>query len=260
MLIWWCCVIVIHRIQRLFVKPKFTFIDYLTKTSRRVSILPPRPTVPHRRIICISDTHTLHTKLTIPEGDILVHCGDILLLNEENLNLCINTSPPALLNSFNTWLGEQPVKARVVIAGNHDLFCQVSGSDQISQILSNAVYLENTSATVEGIRFFGIPISPHGNRTYNAWQYPEYELKRFMESLIEKSSDMPTVDILVTHAKPFGSLEDFVKEKNPKFILSGHHHHRYGVGFSEQGVFINCATLNSLYMPFHPPVVFDYIL
>jgi len=260
--IWWCSVCVLHRLSRLCFRPQFTYVDNLTKTSRRVTTLPPRPEVPHRRIICISDTHTLHSKLTIPEGDILVHCGDILILNEEikNKNLCVETSPLALLKSFNTWLGELPVKAKVVIAGNHDRICQASGAEKISQILSNAIYLENSSAVVDGVRFFGIPMSPHGNISYNAWQYTDNDLRTIIESFSEKYSDFPTVDILVIHSKPFGIIESFVAEKNPKYILSGHYHHRYGATFNENSVFINCATLNSLYTPFHPPVVFDYIL
>jgi predicted phosphodiesterase len=29
------------------------------------------------KIVCISDTHGLHRNLSIPEGDILIHAGDI---------------------------------------------------------------------------------------------------------------------------------------------------------------------------------------
>jgi len=28
------------------------------------------------RYVVISDTHNLHQKLTIPSGDVLIHCGD----------------------------------------------------------------------------------------------------------------------------------------------------------------------------------------
>ncbi len=28
------------------------------------------------RVVCISDTHNQHQKLTIPDGDILIHGGD----------------------------------------------------------------------------------------------------------------------------------------------------------------------------------------
>ena len=27
------------------------------------------------RVVCISDTHSMHNKLTIPDGDILIHAG-----------------------------------------------------------------------------------------------------------------------------------------------------------------------------------------
>lgn len=30
-----------------------------------------------KKIICVSDTHGLHRKLDVPDGDILIHAGDI---------------------------------------------------------------------------------------------------------------------------------------------------------------------------------------
>jgi len=107
--------------------------------------------------------------------------------------------------------------------------------------------------------FFGMPFSPYGNKVYNAWQYPDEELGVMVEKLNEKFLEVE-MDIIMIHAEPWmEGLEEFVGRKKPKFVLSGHHHYKYGVEFKGETVFINCASVNSLYMVTHPPVVFDYI-
>ena len=37
----------------------------------------------HLRFVCISDTHEAHEQLHIPPGDVLIHCGDILVHNSK---------------------------------------------------------------------------------------------------------------------------------------------------------------------------------
>ena len=60
--------------------------------------------------VCISDTHTYHDKLTIPEGDVLIHSGDFSYDGSSNATY-----------DFIKFLQNQPHKYKVVIAGNHDL-------------------------------------------------------------------------------------------------------------------------------------------
>jgi predicted phosphodiesterase len=66
------------------------------------------------KIFAISDTHGRHEQVVIPEGtDMLIHAGDF-----SNIKL------PAMnhneVNLFLIWLEKQPVKYKVIIAGNHD--------------------------------------------------------------------------------------------------------------------------------------------
>ncbi len=61
------------------------------------------------RIVCISDTHNLHRKLQIPDGDVLVHAGDFTLFGKQEH-----------LNDFNEWLGTLPHRHKLVVQGNHD--------------------------------------------------------------------------------------------------------------------------------------------
>ena len=63
------------------------------------------------RLVCIGDTHGFHRRLTLPGGNILIHSGDFM----------VNGSSTDEIDDFNAWLGEQPFRHKLVIAGNHDL-------------------------------------------------------------------------------------------------------------------------------------------
>ena len=66
--------------------------------------------MPRIRIVCISDTHGQHAKLGVPDGDVLIHAGDFMAFGDT----------PSEIVDFNQWLGKQPHRYKVVIAGNHD--------------------------------------------------------------------------------------------------------------------------------------------
>jgi len=38
--------------------------------------------MPPVRIVCISDTHGQHAKLSVPDGDILIHAGDFMAFGD----------------------------------------------------------------------------------------------------------------------------------------------------------------------------------
>ncbi len=61
------------------------------------------------KIVLIADTHNRHRELTLPDGDVLVHAGDM-------------TTGGTLeeVEEFNSSLGELPHRHKFVIAGNHD--------------------------------------------------------------------------------------------------------------------------------------------
>jgi len=265
LVIWWGCVnLVLLEIFHRTYGHMYTYVDASTKTSSIVSKIPPRPSVPHQRIVCISDTHTMHKTLRIPDADILVVCGDILLKNSCFLkfdpiapNVFGKSSPLHILTTFNAWLKTLPVRTVVVIGGNHDQYLSEIGRDKAAELLSNATYLENSCANIHGIQFLGIPASPKGTSRNQAWQYTELELVELVDSLNKETSK---IDIIISHSKPFGLLTKFVTSKHPKWILCGHFHQQYGVKFQEKTIYVNCASMSRLYIPVHPPVVFDYLL
>lgn len=74
----------------------------------------------NKRIVILSDTHSLHDRLgPIPEGDILIHAGDFS--NVGSLGDC---------EGFGQFLASLPHPHKVVIAGNHDVSFDREGFQQ----------------------------------------------------------------------------------------------------------------------------------
>ena len=83
------------------------------------------------KIVLISDTHGLHSKMThpMPEGEVLIHAGDFT-----NVGSLVDVA------RFDQWLGSLDYKHKIVIAGNHERGWDKTGRS-LSNNLSNAHYL-----------------------------------------------------------------------------------------------------------------------
>jgi len=65
------------------------------------------------RLVVMSDTHNLVSSAAhVPPGDIFLHCGDFT-----------EDGTAQEIAAFNAWLAQVPHKHKVVIPGNHDLYC-----------------------------------------------------------------------------------------------------------------------------------------
>ncbi|PGH12516.1 hypothetical protein AJ79_04260 [Helicocarpus griseus UAMH5409] len=183
-------------------------------------------------VVCISDTHNCQPQL--PDGDILVHAGDLT-----------QSGSQAEIQSAIDWLNRQPHAHKVIIAGNHDLMLDEAykpslgfGNQSQNRILwGNVIYLQNSSTVVRcsrdrEIKIYGSPASPrHGNW---AFQYPR-------TSNVWKNTIPSDIDILITHVPPQGHLdvnrfgcrflleEIWKLQKKPRLHVIGHVHEGYGV-------------------------------
>ena len=195
------------------------------------------------KIICISDTHGQHENLIVPNGDMLIHAGDIT-----------STGDKEDLVKFNNWLGNLPHKYKIVIAGNHDFYCE-SHPEETKEILSNAIYLNGSGVSIEGFNIWGSPISP----TFHHWAFMKNrgeEIRRYWQIIPENT------DILITHCPPFGILDKtdsgkkegcedllaIVQEKiKPRLHIFGHIHEAYGQVqiFDTQYINASVVGLNS---------------
>ncbi len=202
------------------------------------------------RLVVISDTHGLHSRvMDLPDGDVLIHAGDFMNSGYDVQDIL----------SFNTWLGEQPFEHRVVCAGNHDRYFE-SAPQQARSLLPNAVYLENSGVTINGITFWGSPYTPAFLNW--AFMYPRGSAAQRYWDVIPDN-----LDVLITHGPPFGILDqtapgeahlgceelrDAVERKKPKVHLFGHIHGGAGTLAAESTRFVNAAYLNERYKPLAP--------
>ena len=208
------------------------------------------------RLVFISDTHDHDLdEIGIPEGDILIHCGDATSMGTVNQ-----------IARFNFMLGKLPHKHKIIIAGNHDWLFQQS-PEMAKIMITNAIYLENSSVIVEGIKFWGSPATPF----FHDWAF-NYD--RASEDLYRIWSRIPEdTDVLITHGPPLGigdityrgeqvgcyDLFHRVRVVKPKIHVFGHIHYSYGDhGLSLGTRFINASTCDERYQPTNKPIVIDY--
>ncbi|KAJ5182638.1 hypothetical protein N7492_000254 [Penicillium capsulatum] len=161
-------------------------------------IIPAQPLSLPVSVVCISDTH--NSQPTIPDGDILIHAGDLT-----------QSGSLAELQATLAWLRAQPHPIKIVVAGNHDLLLDTGYSESKKQALSDKdqldwtgiTYLENMETTVicpngRHLNIYGSPYSPrHGNW---AFQYPRSQ--NIWNELIPDG-----IDVLITHGPPRAHLD-----------------------------------------------------
>ncbi|MCI0709994.1 MAG: metallophosphatase domain-containing protein [Chloroflexi bacterium] len=205
------------------------------------------------KLILISDTHAYHQHLQIPDGDVLIHAGDLTRIGE--LKDVV---------AFNDFLGTLPHPHKIVIAGNHD-FCFERKPDEASPLLTNTIYLQDSEVTINGVKFYGSPWQP--------WFYDwAFNLRRGAE-IREKWDLIPSdTGVLITHGPPFGYLdktsrgdhagcEELLKaitRIRPKLHVFGHIHEGYGVIEGQHTTFVNASICTLDYDPTNPPIEYNW--
>ena len=206
------------------------------------------------RIVCISDTHGQHAKVSVPDGDLLIHAGDFM---------AFGTKPKEIIQ-FNQWLGTLPHPYKVVIAGNHDVMFE-RHSATARELLNNAIYLENSGTEIAGLKIWGSPVQPE----FNNWAFNVARgaaIRRYWEMI------PPDTDILVTHGPPFGMLDQsnhssdhlgceelavVVEKIKPRLHIFGHIHGGHGDETHSGIRFINASVVNEDYWPVYEPHIVE---
>lgn len=185
-------------------------------------------------VVCISDTH--NTKPSIPDGDILLHAGDLSqygLFDEVQSQL--------------DWLNEQPHSQKFAIAGNHDLILDASfvklhpdreldkpGKSRGDLDWGNVTYLHNSSVDIQcndrTLRIYGSPLTPKcGN----------FGFQHDPDDDVWANSVPEGTDIFLAHGPPAVYLDEgkgckyLLKElwrAKPKLVVFGHIHGARGEG------------------------------
>jgi Icc-related predicted phosphoesterase len=207
------------------------------------------------KVIVISDTHGLHHELDIPEGDLLLHAGDISLRGKWEE-----------VKDFLDWFSAQPHPHKVFIAGNHDFYFESQSAEKIKEIIpQNIHYLNEELLEIDGIRIWGSPFTPIPN---SRWAFNK-----------ERGSDIQPhwdlipqhLDILMVHGPAKGILDKTLKEehvgcqnlletvqvKQPKMFIFGHIHEDRGQEIKHGIHFVNASSVDRHRTKVFPPFVFE---
>lgn len=209
------------------------------------------------KIVCLSDTHGLHRRVRVPDGDVMVHAGDFTGRGE-----------PSEVDNFLDWLAALPHEHKVFTAGNHDFYVEEQNEYFIKQVkaIPRVTYLQDSGATIAGLRFWGSPVQP--------WFY-DWAFNRNRGAEIREHWDLIPADtqVLVTHGPPLGILdltfsgehkgcEDLratIEElKDLRLHVFGHMHPPGGQQCKvESKIFVNAAICNEGGYATRSPVVVD---
>ena len=224
------------------------------------------------RLVCMSDTHNLHSQVQVPEGDVVIHAGD-----------WTGTGTQKQVFDFVRWFASLPHKHKVLIAGNHEITLDVPFYDQnwyrfhkkfplpayeIKKYVlreSNIHYLENAQTLIEGVSFYGSPVTP----TFCDWGF---NVNRGASINAVWSSIPANTQVLITHGPPLGfgdilesgehvgcaDLLDQVQHRiKPKIHIFGHIHDGYGLYQDSHTRFVNASICNEKYECVNEPVILD---
>lgn len=197
-----------------------------------------------------------------PAADLLIVAGDMTMRGSDRE-----------LAWFEEWLGRQPQRHKVWIAGNHEL--GIEREPQKAWDLAKrtgTTYLDDSSCEVEGLRLWGSPITPW----FMDWAYNRQrgaEIRRHWQAIPEN------LDILITHGPPMGYLDpardgehvgcsdllDVLETKlnlPPRFHICGHLHSGYGkMTLKRQDgkrvEVINASSCNEQYNAVNKPIEFE---
>jgi Icc-related predicted phosphoesterase len=141
-------------------------------------------------IVAMADTHMFHGDLgPIPDGDVLVHAGDMGRAGDEEE-----------LREVAAWLRALPHREKVIVPGNHDFLFETE-PQKARALFAGMHVLIDEPATIRGLRFWGSPWTP----VFHDWAFmlPPGAALAARWALIPDA-----LDVLVTHGPPRGILDD----------------------------------------------------
>jgi Icc-related predicted phosphoesterase len=213
------------------------------------------------KYICISDTHMRMKDVLIPEGDILIHAGDLTFKGEEWEIL-----PELDILAAKT----KGYKKVICVQGNHEYRLR-NQPELVRKFFEERglVLLHHEPYEFEGIKYFGSPYTP----TFGRWAFMEDRgapIRRLWEQIPDDTQ------ILITHGQPhlindiippeYGgrdrSLNVGCEElalripqlKDLKLYVGGHLHSGYGITTALSVKYVNGSICNEKYEPVNKPI------
>jgi Icc-related predicted phosphoesterase len=203
------------------------------------------------RIVLIADTHEHRRELVVPDGDVLIHAGDITAMSKR----------PWMYRHFDIWLGELPHRHKIIIPGNNDYLLE---EPKERGVITNATLLIDSGVEIEGIKIWGSPVTPLYGGAFGKSR-PEDRQRHW--ALIPEG-----LDILITHTPPFAILDhggnaerregcphllEAVSRAFPRLHVFGHIHAGYGTLRTSDTIFVNASLLGDSGNLDRKPIVID---
>ena len=207
------------------------------------------------RLVLISDTHCQLSKMELPDGDLLIHAGDLTYQG----NITEVAQESKALNK----LISKYTRGIILTAGNHDLMAE-RNPQLFRDMMGDVKVLIHESAEIEGIKIFGSPYTPW----FHNWAFnvDRAELNSYWDQI-------PTdTNILVTHGPPMGILDMtprgeavgcsdlYIKTQSLPDLshhIFGHIHEGYGTKQVGKVTYINASSCNGQYKPLNKPIVIN---
>lgn len=211
-------------------------------------------------VVCISDTHSksLNKNWDIPDGDILIHAGDITAHgNKEDV----------------LWAGrqllKQPHRFKVFVPGNHDQDSYTFNPRLKWEWMPGTIVLQNEAVNLMGLWIYGSDaVTPVMELTNGAHT-------QFLEvnPLDEEWKKIPDkTDILITHMPPRGILDvnkkgnhmgspglttEVITRVQPKLHVFGHIHLGHGLYKQDKKstLFVNASLVDDDHAAVYDPIV-----
>ena len=216
------------------------------------------------KILCISDTHSLHRQIPLDwlsnegnEIDTIIHAGDVS-----------NTGTLQQIENFCEWYDSLNFTNKIFICGNHDWGFQKQ-PEAVAEIISrypSITYLQDSSVIIDGVKIYGSPWQPFFfNWAFNLQRGNELKEKW---DLIESDCH-----VLITHGPVHGLVDmteggefvgceellDTINNRLDKMLVSacGHIHSAHGQTYKDNKLYINASTLNERYLVAYNPIIIN---
>jgi hypothetical protein len=190
------------------------------------------------KIVCLSDTHSHHRDLEVPDGDLLIHAGDFTIAR--------STSDP---DDFFAWLAALPHKHKILVNGNHERNAKWSQETAVYAKKAGVIFLCDEAVTLD-----------LNGRKVRVWG-ANFRWPIDSSSTESPYGAIPTgTDIIVSHGPAKGYVDEdsdrlytgceallqAVRRVRPRLLVCGHIHSgrgiAHGAGDEAGTIFVNAAN------------------
>ncbi len=212
------------------------------------------------RIVCLSDTHDRHAAIPVPDGDVLIHSGDLTFKGDD-----------ANVKAGFAWLSQLPHERIIFVPGNHDFAFEKEPEivRDLALAFPRVEVLIDRETDLRDHKIYGSPYQPW----FHDWAF---NFPRGSAGENEARSCWAKIpgdtEILITHGPVHGILDETARGQHvgcPHLLerlatleklrlhICGHIHEAYGVQRVGNVLFVNASTCDLQYRPLQKPIVVD---